>query len=76
MNNVVVHFPDGSREFRFPEEPLEVGTVIWHLGQRYRVIHVATDDDQGASVTVEPDSEDIGDLLRSERGGTQLVPVD
>ena len=53
-----------------------MGTVIWHQGQRYRVIHVAADDDQGASVTVEPDSEDMGDRLRSERGGIQLVPVD
>lgn len=76
MSNVVVHFPDGSREFRFPAEPLEVGSVIWHLGQRYRVIHVVTDDEQNVSVTVEPDPDDTGDLLSSERGGIELVPVD
>ena len=75
MSSVVIHFPDGSREFRFPEEPLEVGTVVWHAGERYRVIHVANDDGRSA-VTVEPDTEDIGDLLSSERGGILLVPLD
>jgi hypothetical protein len=53
-----------------------VGAVIWHLGQRYRVVHVVTHDHQSASITVEPDSGDIGDLLSSERGGIELTPVD
>jgi hypothetical protein len=76
MSSFVVHFPDGTREFRFPPEPLEEGDVIWHDGQRYRVIHVATNDGNMSSVTVELDSDDIGDLLGSERGGIVLVPAD
>jgi hypothetical protein len=81
MNSVVVvHFPDGSREFRFPEEPLAEGTVIWHEGRRYRVTHVETDERGNAAVTVEPDSDDLGDVIddviNSERGAIQLVPVD
>jgi hypothetical protein len=72
----VVHFPDGTREFRYPPKPLEDGDVIWHEGQRYRVIHVATNDGNMSSITVELDSEDIGDLLGSERGGLVLVPAD
>jgi hypothetical protein len=48
--------------------------VVWHEGQRYRVIHIATENGNMASVTVELDSEDMGDLLRSERGGVVLVP--
>jgi hypothetical protein len=75
MKSVVVHFPDGSREFRYPSEPLKEGDVIWHEGQRYRVIHVAIGEDT-PSVTVERDADDMGDLLGSERGGIQLVPVD
>ena len=76
MSSFIVRFPDGSREFRFPPEPLEEGDVVWHDGQRYRVVHVAEDDEKTAFVTVELDSEDLGDLLGSERGGIQLVPVD
>jgi len=76
MSALVVHFPDGNREFRYPSEPPEEGDVIWHEGQRYRVIHVATEDGNMGSVTVELDSEDIGDLLKSERGGLVLVPLD
>jgi hypothetical protein len=73
---IVVHFPDGTREFRYPAKPLEDGDVIWHEGQRYRVIHVATNHGNMSSITVELDSEDIGDLLGSERGGIVLVPAD
>jgi hypothetical protein len=74
MSSFVVYFPDGSREFRYPPKPLEEGDVVWHEGQRYRVIHIATENGNMASVTVELDSEDMGDLLRSERGGVVLVP--
>ena len=75
MSPFVVRFPDGSKEFRFPEKMLEEGDVVWHEGERYRVVHVTTDDGN-SSATVELDSEDIGDLLSSERGGIQLVPID
>ena len=76
MSSVVVRFPDGSREFRFPEKMLEVGDVVWHDGERYRVVHVAGDEDDRPVVTVEPDSDELGDTLRSERGGVELVRVD
>jgi hypothetical protein len=77
MSSVLVRFPDGSREFRYPPEPLKEGDIIWHEGKSYRVLSVTSDDGGGRpTVTVEPDSEDLGDLLNSERGGIQLVPVD
>ena len=76
MSSVIVHFPDGSREFRYPQEPLKERDVIWHEGASYRVIHVSDVDGNASSVTVELDSDDLGDLLKSERGGIQLVPVD
>ena len=76
MNAVIVHFPDGDREYRFPEEPLKEGDVIWHAGERYRVIHVAADDPARASVTVELESDDLGDILHSEKGAIELVPID
>lgn len=76
MNSVVVRFPDGSREFRYPERELEAGDAIWHDGQRYAVVHVGTDEHGRPVVTVELDSEALGDILRSERGAIELVPVD
>jgi hypothetical protein len=75
MNVLVVRFPDGSREFRFPGRELTEGDRVWHEGQAYRVLHVVAEDGSTPIVTVEPDSDDIGDLLSSERGGLQLVPA-
>jgi hypothetical protein len=75
MSSVVVHFPDGSREFRFPRKALEEGDLVWHDGQRYRVLHVGSDGGGKPVVVVELDSDDAIDLLGSERGGIELVPV-
>jgi hypothetical protein len=76
MSSVVVHFPDGSREFRFPEKALEEGDLIWHDGGRYRVLSVTSDDAGRAVVTVEPQSDDLRDLLRSEEGAVHLVAIE
>ena len=72
----MVHFPDGSREFRFPQEPLKEGDTIWHDGVRYRVVHVTTDAAENLVVTVEREPEDLKDLLDSERGSIRLAPLD
>ena len=70
---LVVRFPDGSKEFRYPETLPEEGGVIWHDGDRYRVVNITVNDDQ-ASMVVEADSG-IGDLLQSEEGGVRLEPI-
>jgi len=76
MPALIVRFPDGTREFRYPDRPLEVGDAIWHDNVRYHVISV-TEDHEGdqLTVTVEPDPESIGDLLSSEEGALVLVPA-
>jgi hypothetical protein len=76
MSSMVVRFPDGSREFRFPEKALQEGDLIWHDGARYRVLRVTSDDAGRAVVTVEPQSDDLGDLLRSEEGSVRLVAIE
>jgi hypothetical protein len=43
MASVVVRFPDGTKEFRFPETMLEENDVIWHAGERFHVVSVNTD---------------------------------
>ena len=75
MSAFVVHFPDGSKEFRYPARPLEEGDVVWHEGVRYRVLAVTEEDGRQATVTVEPDSDDITDVLSSERGSLALEPL-
>ncbi len=77
MPALIVRFPDGTREFRYPEQPLEVGNAIWHDGTRYHVISISEDagGDQ-LTVTVGPDPESLGDLLSSEEGALVLVPND
>ena len=72
--SVVVRFPDGSRDFRFPKDPLTEGDVIWHDGERYRVLHVASGDGAGPVVTVEIASDGLRDNLHSEEGAIRLTP--
>jgi len=76
MSSFTVYFPDGSKEFRYPTRPLKEGDTLWHDGERYRVLSVQEQDGRALIVTVEPDSADLGDLLRSEEGALQLVPVE
>jgi hypothetical protein len=73
---LIVRFPDGSREFRYPDRPVDVGDAIWHDNVRYHIVAV-TEDGGGEqlTVTVEPNPESIGDLLGSEEGALVLVPA-
>jgi len=73
MASIVVRFPDGTKEFRFPEPMLEENDILWHAGERFRSVN--TDGAEQAVVTVEPDSG-IGDVLRSEDGATRVTPLD
>lgn len=71
MSSVVIHFPDGSKEFRYPAKTIEEGDRLWHDGEAFRVLAIA--DGTGVlQVTVELDSTGLGDLLSSERGGVVL----
>lgn len=74
MGSMVVRFPDGSKEFRYPEKMLVEGDVVWHDGERFRVVSVSSDEKDSAVVIVEADSG-IGDLLRSEEGSIHLVEI-
>ncbi len=75
IRSIVVYFPDGTKEFRYPSRPIVEGDVIWHARTRYRVISVVDDEGRPLTVTVEPDSDELGDILRSEKGGLELVPI-
>ena len=74
MGSMVVRFPDGSKEFRYPEKVLVDGDVVWHDGERFRVVSVSADENDRAVVIVEADSG-IGDMLRSEEGAVHLVEI-
>lgn len=75
MSSIYVRFPDGTREFLYPSRELKEGETIWHDGTRYRVLSIAQNDWRPLNVTVEPETEDLGDLLSSEEGALRLVPV-
>lgn len=68
---MVVQFPDGSREFRYPPQELKEGDRIWHDGKPFRVLAIASEE-RRLTVTVELESDELGDLLQSERGGVVL----
>lgn len=76
MPAFVVQFPDGDKEFLYPAEPLNEGDALWHDGERYRILAITEhENNRDLRITVEPDSDDLGDLLQSEQGGRVLVPV-
>ena len=74
MASITVRFPDGAKEFRFPEKLPVEGDALWHEGQRFRVISIQSTDDQHAIVIVEADST-LTDTLRSEEGALTLEPM-
>jgi hypothetical protein len=73
---LIIRFPDGSREFRFPEKMLEVDDVVWHDGEHYRVISVSPDGSGPHHAAVELASPGLGDLLQSEEGAIRLMPTE
>jgi hypothetical protein len=54
VSNVVVRFPDGSKEFRLAERALVEGDVIPHGADRFRVTAITTEADR-TIVSVELD---------------------
>ena len=73
---LVVRFPDGSREFRYPEKMLEKDDVIWHEGARYQVVSIGTDGDSKTVAIVEPESPSLGEMLKSEEGAIRLTAIE
>lgn len=54
---VVIRFPDGSKEFSFPDSMLEPGDVVWHDGERYLIDSITWDGIRGVATTTGPDVE-------------------
>ena len=73
--SVIVHFPDGSREFRYPDQPLEEGDTIWHEGERYTVIRVAEDGSRSSVTVQQLDSDGAAGAAGSE-DGIHLAPLE
>jgi hypothetical protein len=73
MGAMVVRFPDGSKEFRYPEKMLVEGDVVWHDGERFRVVSVNTDEN--TAVVIVEGYSGIGNMLRSEEGAIHLVEL-
>jgi hypothetical protein len=72
LSSIVIHFPDGDKEFRYSGRDLEVGDIVLHDGERYRILAITPADGRPAKATVEPDSDDLGDLIKSEKGAIEL----
>jgi hypothetical protein len=72
--SLIVRFPDGSKEYRYPKKVLVVGDVIWHDGARFRVLNVGSDGGTDFA-TVELAEGGVGDLLRSEEGAIHLEEI-
>lgn len=72
MPSVIVHFPDGSKEFRYPENGLEEGDVISHAGSRFRVVSVKADGERHTANVVAANPDELMDHLTSEEGSIAL----
>lgn len=72
MPSIVVHFPDGDKEFRLAEREPEEGDLVSHDGDRFRVVSVRSEGER-CTVVVEKVEEGLLDLLESERGVLELT---
>jgi hypothetical protein len=68
---LVIRFPDGTKEYRYPEKMLAEGDIVRHNGDRYRVMSVSTDDGT-TNIVVESESPNVSDTLKSERGAVAI----
>lgn len=59
-STVVMHFPDGSREFRLPTQLPDVGDFVWRDGHRYRVARVDADQAGAPVVTLDGEFDVLG----------------
>jgi hypothetical protein len=75
VSSILVRFPDGTKEFRYPEKELEEGDIVWHDGARFRVVSISADAGDKPIAHVEPESPSIGELLQSEEGAIHLAPI-
>ena len=76
MTSICIHFPDGSKEFRYPKIKIREGDVLIHDGVRYRVTSVSDNGDGRDAATVQLIPEGILDMLSSEEGAVHLLPDD
>lgn len=72
MSTIIIRFPDGTREYRYTGRDVQEGDVIWHDGQEWKVLAVISNDGRPQTATVELDSDDLIDTLRSETGAIEL----
>ena len=75
MDSILIRFPDGTKEFRFPGKPIVEGDTIWHDGEHWRVIKISPDGGHRDVAIVERASDDLSDLLVSEEGAVRLELV-
>ncbi len=75
MSTIIIRFPDGTREHRYTGRDVVEGDRIWHDGQHWRVLAVVSNYGGPQTATVEPDSDELTDLLQSEKGAIELGPV-
>jgi hypothetical protein len=76
VSSILIRFPDGTREFLYPSRELKEGDHVWHDGVRYRILSLVQNDGRPMTVNVEPVTDELGDLLRSEEGALVLAPAD
>jgi hypothetical protein len=76
VNSILIRFPDGTREFLYPSRELKEGDHVWHDGTRYRILSLVQNDGQPVTAMVEPVTDELEDLMRSEEGALVLAPAD
>jgi hypothetical protein len=71
MTLVLLHFPDGTREFRYGRKPPRAGNLVVHLGERYRIVTVewTSYGDHVVTVTPEASSSSAHDADTTDRLG-------
>ena len=75
LGTIIIRFPDGAREYRYRARDVLEGDVSWHDGRQWKVLGVISNDGRPQAASVELDSDDLMNKLRSESGAIALGPL-
>ena len=73
MSRMIVRFPDGDKEYRYPEKDLHEGDVIWHDREAYRVVSISRNGDAVATVERVPEEDAVS---RTQPASDQASDID
>ena len=75
LSTFIIRFPYGTREHRYGGRDVALGDRISHDGKSWTVLSVVFNYGGPQTVTVEFDSDELTDILQSEKDAIDVGPL-